>query len=181
MGKIDEEIERWAAAGWPKIDATFLVRALAATATDAGTLHRLPSTATEALEAGWARVKHGTEFLIRLLSENADIKTSNLIPSMNALVPLVVLLGRHDKDAEFSEADAVIYWLLSVFVTGRYSAAADTKIAQDSLAARSQEPVRRVFETAGLIGSPIAITDQQLVGKGAGSPCRAPGSVRTPD
>jgi hypothetical protein len=170
VGKIDEQIQRWAVAGWPKIDATFLVRALAATATDAGTLHRLPSTATQTLEAGWARVKYGTEFLIHLLSENAGIKTSNLIPSMNALVPLVVLLGRYDKDTEFTEADAVIYWLLSVFVTGRYSSAADTKIAQDSLAARKDEPVRGMFETAGLIGSPISITEQQLVGKGAGSP-----------
>jgi hypothetical protein len=169
VGKIDEQMERWTAAGWPKIDAAFLVRALAATATDAGSLARLPATPIASLEAGWGRVKHGTEFLIRLLSENAGIKTSNLIPSMNALVPLVVLLGRYDKETEFTESDAVIYWLLSVFVTGRYSAAADTKIAQDSLAARSNNPVRRMFETAGLVGPALAITEQQLVGKGAGS------------
>lgn len=170
VAKIDEQTERWTAAGWPKIDATFLVRALAATATDAGTLSRLAATDIASLEAGWARVKHGTEFLVRLLGENAGIKTSNLIPSMNALVPLVVLLGRYDKDQEFTDSDAIIYWLLSVFVTSRYSAAADTKIAQDSLAARSDEPVRRMFETAGLMGSPLAISEQQLVGKGAGSP-----------
>src|SRR4051794_22469229 len=169
VAKIDEETQRWTAAGWPKIDAAFLVRALAATATDAGSLSRLPATPSSSLEAGWARVTHGTEFLIRLLGENAGIKTSNLVPSMNALVPLVVLLGRHDKAKEFTNSDAVIYWLLSVFVTGRYSAAADTKIAQDSLAARSEDPVRRMFETAGLMGSPLTITEQQLMGKGAGS------------
>src|SRR4051812_44482386 len=170
VAKIDEQMGRWTAAGWPKIDAAFLVRALAATATDAGTLGRLAATPTASLEDGWARVKHGTEFLIRLLAENAGIKTSNLIPSMNALVPLVVLLGRHDKDREFTESDAIIYWLLCVFVIGRYSAAADTKIAQDSLAARSDRPVRRMFETAGLMGSPLTISEPQLVGKGAGSP-----------
>lgn len=170
VAKIDEQIEHWAQKGWPKIDATFLVRALAATATDAGTLFRLPSTPTAELEAGWSRVKHGTEFLVRLLGENAQIKTSNLIPSMNALVPLVVLLGRYDKDVEFTEADALIYWLLSVFVMGRYSAAADTKIAQDALAARKDDPVRRMYESAGLVGSPMSISEQQLIGKGAGSP-----------
>jgi hypothetical protein len=169
VGKIEEQTERWTAAGWPKIDAAFLVRALAATATDAGSLARLAVTPTAALEDGWKRVKHGVEFLIRLLGENAGIKTSNLVPSMNALVPLVVLLGRHDKEREFTESDAIIYWLLSVFVTARYSSAADTKIAQDSLAARSDDPVRRMFEAAGLIGSPVTITEQQLVGKGAGS------------
>jgi hypothetical protein len=169
VAKIDEQTQRWTAAGWPKIDAAFLVRALAATATDGGSLARLAATRTASLEAGWTRVKHGTEFLIRLLGENAGIKTSNLIPSMNALVPLVVLLGRYDKEREFTESDAVIYWVLSVFVKGRYSSAADTKIAQDSLAARSKDPVRRMFETAGLMGSPLTISEPQLVGKGAGS------------
>src|SRR4051812_32944877 len=161
---------RWTAKGWPEIDATFLVRSLAATATDAGTLVRLPATPVADLEAGWDRVKHGTEFLVRLLSENANITTSNLIPSMNALVPLVVLLGRYDKQQEFTDADAVIYWLLSVFVMGRYSSAADTKIAQDALSARSEDPVRRMFESAGLMGAAMGITEQQLLGKGATSP-----------
>lgn len=170
VAKIDDETSRWAAAGWPKIDTGFVVRALAATATDAGSLPRLPATPIEALEAGWARVKHGLAFLIHLLEENAGIKTSNLIPSINALVPLVVLLGRFDSSVEFTDADAVIYWLLAVFITGRYSAAADTKIAQDSLSARGQNPMRRMYESAGLIGAPVTVTEQQLLGKGVGSP-----------
>lgn len=153
VAKIDDEEERWKKAGWPKIDAAFLVRALAATATDTASLTRLPSTPADELEAGWARVRHGTDFLLRLLRENLGIGTSNLIPSMNALVPLVVLLGRYGSAAEFTDGDAVIYWLLSVFVTSRYSSAADTKIAQDSLAARGDEPIRRIFESAGLMGT----------------------------
>ena len=170
VAKIEEQIKLWGTKGWPKIDAAFLVRALGATATDAATLFRLPATSVTDLEEGWKRVKHGTEFLVRLLGENANIKTSNLIPSMNALVPLVVLLGRYDKKQEFTEADAVIYWLLFVFVSGRYSSAADTKIAQDALAARKNDPVRRMFESAGLMGAPMAITAEQLIGKGASSP-----------
>ncbi len=170
VARIEEQTALRAQQGWPKIDATFIVRSLAATATDTGTLLRLPAASIADLEQGWERVKHGTEFLVRLLSENANIRTSNLIPSMNALVPLVVLLGRYDKAEEFTEADAILYWLLSVFVTGRFSAAADTKIAQDSLAARSDDPVPRMFENAGLVGAPMAITEQQLIGKGANSP-----------
>jgi hypothetical protein len=170
VAKIDEEEDRWRKAGWPKIDAGFLVRALAATATDATALGRLPATSPDDLEAGWQRVKHGTEFLLRLLRENLGLRTSNLIPSMNALVPLVVLLGRFGSDAEFTEADAVIYWLLSVFLTGRYSSAADTKIAQDALAARSDDPIRNLYGTAGLSGAPFSVSAQQLIGKGAGSP-----------
>lgn len=169
VAKIEDQIAYWAGKGWPKIDDAFLVRALAATATNAGTLVALPATQTTELEAGWEVVKRGTEHLIRLLAD-ANIRTSNLIPSMNALVPLVVLLGRHDKAKEFTDGDALIYWLLSVFVTARYSSAADTKIAQDSLAARKNDPVRRMYESAGLMGSPLEITEQHLIGKGSTSP-----------
>lgn len=169
VAKIEEQTDHWRANGWPKIDATFLVRALAATATDAAVLQQLPATPTDQLESGWSRVKHGVAFLVTLLSENAGIKTSNLIPSMNALVPLVALLGRYEGQ-EFKDADALVYWLFGAFITQRYSAAADTKIAQDALAAREDNPLRAMYKAAGLLDTPLSVTEQQLLGKGAGSP-----------
>jgi hypothetical protein len=169
VGKIDEQIEHWERRGWGKIDATFLVRALAATATEGAVLSQLPATPIERLQTGWEKVKYGLEHLVKILSENADIQTSTLIPSMNALVPLVALLGRR-RGQEFREADALVYWLLGAFVTARYSAAADTKIAQDALAARSPEPVKEIYKNAVLLGVPLSITEEQLAGKGAGSP-----------
>ena len=75
MAKIEATIDAWAEKGWPKVDAAFLVRALAATATDAAVLPGLRSADTEALEAGWERVRYGLEFLVKLLGENAKIKT----------------------------------------------------------------------------------------------------------
>lgn len=170
VGKVEKEVARWEGQGWPRIDATFVVRALAASATDAGTLARLSVTPEDQLVTGWDRVKHGITFLVQLLRENAGIATSNLIPSMNALVPLVALLGRFDSSKEFTHADALVYWLLAVSVTGRFSSAADTKIAQDALAARAEDPVQRLYENAGLLGRSVRITPEQLVGKGAGSP-----------
>lgn len=168
--KVEEEAAACANRGWPRMDPTFLVRALAATATPTATLPQLTTTPIPELEDGWKRVTHGVDFLIRVLQNNAKIETSQLIPSMNALVPLVVLLSRFDKDNEFTESDALRYWLLSVFVTGRFSAAADSKIATDALAARSDEPLKKLYANAQLLGQNLAITEQQLVGKGAGSP-----------
>lgn len=167
VAKVEKGIARWAPS-WPKIDAAFLVRALAATATTTATLPALRGLTPEELEAGWKRVCFGVEYSLKLLKENVGINTSTLIPSINALVPLVVLLGSQEK--KFDEADALIYWLLGAFVTGRYSAAADTKIAQDSIAAKSDEPIRSLYKSAGLVGAPLKIATQQLIGKGAGSP-----------
>jgi hypothetical protein len=106
---------------------------------------------------------------VRILSENAGIQTSALIPSMNALIPLVALLGRQ-RGREFKDADAIVYWLFGAFLTARFSAAADTKIAQDALAVRTDEPVRAIYGTTGLLGAPLAVREEQLIGKGAGSP-----------
>jgi len=169
VAKIEAEADACAKKGWPKVDAAFLVRALAATATDTAVLAALRTADTQALEAGWERVHYGLQFLITLLGENAKIKTSNLIPSMNALIPLVTLLGRQ-KGKEFTDSDALVYWMLGVFITNRYSAAADTKIAQDSLAARSPDPIEALYKSASLLDAQLSVGPQQLIGKGAGSP-----------
>lgn len=168
VAKVEEEVSLRAST-WPKIDTAFLVRALAATATETGSLSSLRGLQPEVLDAGWKRVRFGVDYVIKLLKENAGIETSNLIPSINALVPLVVLLGRH-QEKQLDDPDALIYWLFGAFVTGRYSSAADTKIAQDSTAARSDDPIRGIYQSAGLLGSPLAVVSQQLIGKGAGSP-----------
>lgn len=168
VAKIDAEIGRWRK-HWPNIDATFLVRALAALATDTATLPQLRGISVSELEEAWDKVQFGVEHLVQLLRENAGIASSALIPSMNALVPLVALLGSR-KGEKLEDPGALIYWLLGVFITGRFSAAADTKIAQDSLAARGANPVAALYRNAGLLGAPLAVTEQQLLGKGAGSP-----------
>ena len=121
VGKIDAEIARWSK-DWPKIDAAFLVRALAAIATETATLPRLRGVGEATLEDAWERVRFGVEHLLQLLKENAAIGSSALIPSMNALIPLVVLLGVR-KGEKLEDPKAVIYWLLGAFVTARYAAA----------------------------------------------------------
>jgi hypothetical protein len=168
VAKIDAEIDRWRQY-WPKIDAAFLVRALAAIATDTATLPQLRGLDAQVLDDSWERVRFGVEHLLQLLRENAAIASSALIPSMNALIPLVVLLGVR-KGEKLDDPKSLIYWLLGAFITGRYSSAADTKIAQDSLSARSDDPIRRLYGNAGFLGARLAVSEQQLVGKGAGSP-----------
>lgn len=167
VAKVDDAAAKWEGKGWNKLDATFLVRALAATATDAAVLPQLRNLSPEELEAGWDKVLGGLDLLIPIL-EDANI-TSGLVPSVNALVPLVVLLSRYGTQDAFTESRALIYWLLGVSITARYSAAADTKIAQDALAARSDDPLAAMYRSAGLADVRLAVTSQQLVAKGAGS------------
>jgi hypothetical protein len=172
--KVDEAEAFWKSQGWPGIDATFLVRALAATATDGGLLTQLPRTAhgaTPAIEEAWLDVRFGIEFVVQILRENLGVTSSSLITSMNALVPLVALLGKYRQpgQAAFDQADALAYWLFAVLVTGRFSAAADSKIAQDAMAVRQADPIRALYANAGLLGTPLRIVPEQLIGKGSSS------------
>lgn len=172
--KVDEAAALWKSQGWPGIDATFLVRSLAAVVTESGLLTQLPRTAHDnasVMDNAWLDVLFGIDFVVKLLRENLGIATSTLITSMNALVPLVALLSRYREpgQAAFEEADAVAYWLFGVLITGRFSAAADSMIAADAMAVRKSEPVKALYATAGLAGAPLRVTSEQLIGKGASS------------
>lgn len=145
IGQLEEERDRWAR-DYPAVDLGFLVRSLAALATDARALSGLASTSPEKLKDGWQLVRRGLGHLIPLLQKNVGIETSTLLPSVNALVPLVAYLGiRESKPLQEEEANALIYWLLAAFQTGRYNEAADTKIAQDAAAVRAGDQITALY------------------------------------
>lgn len=171
MGKLEAERDYWKGKNYGAIDLAFLARALAAVATESRQLSGFKDTSQEDLESGWAQVRIGLRHLVRLLNKNVGIDTSSLIPSSNALVPLVAYLGTHtDQALEKDAADGLVYWLFGAFLTGRYNQAGDTKIAQDAKAVRESDPFGALFGNLGLLGSRLEVTEQALVGKGAGSP-----------
>lgn len=168
--QLEGERQRWNAA-YPAIDLAFLARSLAAVATEQRALSGFASAPQEQLKDGWQLVRRGLNHLIPLLQKNVGIETSQLVPSMNALVPLVGYLGaRRDEPLGEEEANGLIYWLLGAFLTGRYNQAADTKIAQDAQAVRSPEPLIALHQNLGLLGGRLEVTEQALAGRGAGSP-----------
>jgi hypothetical protein len=171
MRLLEEERDHWKSQGWPSIDLAFLARGVAAAATESRTLAGFKDTPQPALEVGLEQVRHGLRHLTRLLKNNAGIETSALIPSSNALVPIVAYLGRRsDAPLPSHEADALIYWLFGAFLTGRYNQSGDTRIAEDSKAVRETEPIAALYKNLGLLGGRLEVTEQGLAGRGAGSP-----------
>lgn len=171
ISKLEDEVERWKRHGYRHVDFSFLTRSLAATANDPATLRGFTTTPVEKLEDGWQRTRRGLEHTIALLRNNAGITTSELIPSMNALVPLVVYLGHRDDSAMSSEeANALIYWLFGAFLLQRFSGAVETVIAQDAAAARGGGGVEKLYANLGIVEARLSVTPDNLVGRGAGSP-----------
>lgn len=171
MAELEDERDLWADEDYPAMDLAFLARALAAVATESRLLSGFKDTSREDLMTGWLSVQRGLRHLIPLLKKNVGIDTSHLIPSSNALVPLVAFLGtRTDQPLSDDHANGIIYWLLGAFLTGRYNQAGDTKIAQDAKAVRDDRPIEALMANLGLLGTRLEVTDQSLLGKGAGSP-----------
>ena len=169
--QLEDERDYWRDKGYPAFDLAFLARSIAAIGTTQRNLSGFKDAPQPDLADAWTGAKRGLRHLVRLLDNNAGIETSTLLPSSNALIPLVAFLGaRPDEALKPDDANALVYWLFGAFVTGRYNQSGDTKIAEDAKAVREGEPVRALFSNLGLLGERLEVTEQALVGKGAGSP-----------
>jgi hypothetical protein len=169
--KLESEAEKWSGMGYPAIDVAFLARSLAALATDAGGFRGFASASVDALESGWGRTQRGVEHLVHLLKNNAGIATSELLPSNNALIPLVVFLGsRPDEALTTEEANSLIYWLFGAFIQARYSGSTETVLGQDLAAIRSTEPIVTLFRNLRLFGQRLLVTADSLAGRTDRSP-----------
>jgi hypothetical protein len=171
MAQLEKERDVWKARGYPAFDLAFLARCIAAAGTSQRTLAGFKDAPVTDLQNGWAATKRGIGHLTRLLEHNAGIATSTLIPSSNALIPLVAYLGsRPDDPLHVDDANALLYWMFGAFLTGRYNQSSDTRIAEDAKAVREPQPIVALYQNLGLLGDQLGVTEQALVGKGAGSP-----------
>jgi hypothetical protein len=175
VAKLADEAEHWRAEGYGDINFTFLTRALTGAVLGRGlsawSHGRLAAAAEQDLEDGWETVKRGLRHFVPLLKNNLLITHSSLLPSMVALLPPVVMLGRRpDEKLDPQTANGLLYWFLAATVLGRYSGSTDTVLGQDIPAAAGPDPVRALLANLGLIGSRLKVTEEALIGRSSASP-----------
>jgi hypothetical protein len=169
--KLDTEAERWSAIGYPAISVGFLARCIAAAAADSGSFRAFSNAPVENLQQGWEETQRGVEHLVQLLRNNGGIATSELLPSENALVPLVAFLGRRpDEPLDAEMADGLLYWLFAAFIQSRYSTSVETVLGQDVAAVRSPDPLGGLLRNLRLFGQRLTITEDTLAGRTDRSP-----------
>jgi len=140
QGLATNEIHR-VAQKWPKFGFTmpFLTQCLLAVCTG-----RLQTKAKNAwadytpkeIKEAWRKTERGLGHVIRFLTATVGWQSSDLIPSFNALVPLIVLAAEND---EISDRDSEVArrWLLLAGVRAHFSGAVHTEI--DRLLRRLKE------------------------------------------
>jgi len=82
------------------------------------------------IKEAWHKTERGIEHILRFLTGTVRWQSADLIPSFNALIPLVVIAAKNDGISH-SEAELARRWLLLAGVRTYFSGAAHTEI--DSL------------------------------------------------
>lgn len=171
VARFQEQADWCQSHGYNSFDQAFLVRCLAALAVDSTSPGGFATVEIERLEAAWSQLERGLHHTVNLLQDEVQIDNSRLIPSDNALVPIVYWLGtRPDLPLGEEERKTLIYWLLVSFIESRYSASAASTIAQDVAALRSDRPLEALYRNLGLLTHRPAVTPDRLAGKGSTSP-----------
>lgn len=167
--RIRDRADLNASLGYPQLGISTLTRALALYGTSRGSLAGIGSATNDEIDAGWDIVVRGTDHLLSLLRNNLDLGADTLLPSINALIPLIGLLGMRDQHQPLSPDDgkAVLYWLLVASLTSRYTGPVDTLLAQDKKAL-IERGLAGLYENLGL-GGRYRITADYLVGRSLSS------------
>jgi len=120
--------------GW-ELDASAVIRSLVAVAAKQGRLAYFrglaKSISEENLRTNWDTVNKSLNDCLKLLDENLGIRTNEILPSQNVLIPLVFYLSR--KTSKFTEEEAKDFslWFLLASFWGRYAGSPETRLDED--------------------------------------------------
>ena len=110
--------------GW-ELNIPVIMRAFVAIATKQGRLYRFESFAgkmsPDDIKRSWAATKRYLNHVIRILEENLKIRGSNILPSLNALVPFVVFMFMNEGCPTGRELSHMLLWFLVVSFWGGYT------------------------------------------------------------
>lgn len=147
------------------------MRALAALTTDVGGYGGLTKAPIPDLDIAWKQLQVGIEHTLSLLDSNGGITASKLLASNTSLIPIVTFLGLNTgKKLTAEDADALIYWIVAVGISLRYSAGKETRLAEDLAAVHGPDPVRSLLARAGLLRREVIVSPEDLEGRTVTSP-----------
>jgi len=155
------------------IDSRFLIRCLVSVVTGQSRFmyldDKLWNLPQGEIKKRWKQTKSGLDNTLTFLRENLSIDSSNVLSSINALVPLVVFLSTANKLSD-SDRRRLEYWFCAASLTGRYSARVETNLDQDLATLRSKDPIGGLIGNLGLQPRGLEITTSDLEGRSTSSP-----------
>jgi len=154
------------------LDASVVIRGLVAIAASQGRLRYFKSIADRIspsdLEIYWTRTKESILHCLKILEENLGIKTLDVIPSQNVLVPLIYFLDK--KKNRLSEDDAkkfILFFLLASY-WGRYIGPTETRLDEDLRLIKETGALNDLFKNIKSQVGRLFIDKDDFIGKERG-------------
>ena len=150
------------------LEARFLMRSYVAVATGQCRFRFLSAlwkkNATE-LEDIWRDTKKAVDHTINFLRNNAGIESSDWIPSINSLVPIVVHLSKKQGRLTSDEEKGLLFWFFEATIHGRFTGSPETKIDQDLKAVETADPIGGIVANLKKDIASFDITPEMVDGK----------------
>jgi len=151
-----------------EFEARFLMRCFVAVGTNQSRFRYLGALWKKGqaeLEDIWKRTRKGLDHTINFLRNNAGIESSQWIPSVNALVPLVVYLCNKGGRVSEVEARRLLFWFFEATIHGRFTGSPETKIDQDLRAIGGARPLDDMIGNLRREIARLDITPEMMEGK----------------
>ena len=165
--KFEGALDDYAQANYD-LEARFLMRCFVAVSTNQSRFRHLSAlwkkSPTE-LEDIWKRTKKAVDHTINFLRNNAGIESSGWIPSINALVPLVVYFSKKQDQLTDNEVKGLLFWFFEATIHGRFTGSPETKIDQDLKAIESADPINSMVANLKKDIPSFDITPEMIEGK----------------
>ncbi len=150
------------------LEARFLMRCFVAVGTGQCRFRYLSALWKKApteLENIWIRTEKAVDHTINFLRDNAGIESSEWIPSINALVPLVVYLSKKQGQLTDDEVKGLLFWFFEATIHGRFTGSPETKIDQDLKAIESADSIKSMVTNLRRDVPSFDITPEMIEGK----------------
>lgn len=149
------------------IDERLLIKCLVAVATNQNKFKNVGKIDTGKLKVDWERTEQGLDYAIKFLRDSAMIETTDVLPSLFLIVPVVRLAVKNDYTFPPETKKKALRWLYAALIWGRYSrGATETMLDKDLAAIRDgADPLAHMIELVRGQAGRIEITPGDLEGK----------------
>lgn len=165
--QFEGALEDYAQANY-ELEARFLMRCFVAVGTNQSRFRYLSSLWKKSqaeLEAIWKETRKAVDHTINFLRNNAGVESSQWIPSINALVPLVIYFSKKGGRLSEAEARGLLFWFLEATIHGRFTGSPETKIDQDLRAIAGPTPLDDMVGNLRHDIAGLDITPEMIEGK----------------
>ena len=149
------------------LDEGFLLKCLVSVSTHQNTFENIDRISTSKLKADWKRTLQWLDYAIDFLKKSAGIETTDVLPSLFVLVPIVCLAAKNERPFSGPMGRKVLKWLYVALIWGRYSRGATETILDEDLALvrDAGEPVDEMIDRVRRQSGRLTVKAEDLAGR----------------